>query len=137
METLRSSAISARSSATSAAVSAGPWGLDAAPGAAASEQLPRRMGRRHRKYIAATDTSKSAAANKVSTSVPRPHHRSAMPPKLVPPFAWGDHPPYASYDLEKFLVVAERVMARRSVALTPAMRRALAGAYERRWTVPA
>lgn len=61
----------------------------------------------------------------------------AMPPKLVPPFAWGDGAPYGSYDLDKFLIVAERVMARRSVALTPAMRRALAGAYEQRWKVPA
>ena len=61
---------------------------------------------------------------------------SAMPPKLVPPFAWGETAPYGVYDLEKFLVVAERVMARRSVALTPAMRSALAGAYEHRWTVP-
>ena len=59
-----------------------------------------------------------------------------MPPKLVPPFAWGDGAPYGTYDLDKFLVVAERVMARRSVALTPEMRRALAGAYEQRWKVP-
>jgi UDP-N-acetylglucosamine diphosphorylase / glucose-1-phosphate thymidylyltransferase / UDP-N-acetylgalactosamine diphosphorylase / glucosamine-1-phosphate N-acetyltransferase / galactosamine-1-phosphate N-acetyltransferase len=62
---------------------------------------------------------------------------AAMPPKLVPPFAWGDAAPYASWDIEKFLVVAERVMARRSVAMTPAMRRALVAAFEERWTVPA
>jgi UDP-N-acetylglucosamine diphosphorylase/glucosamine-1-phosphate N-acetyltransferase len=61
---------------------------------------------------------------------------SPMPPKLVPPFAWGDIPPYAAYDIEKFLVVAERVMARRSVSLTPTMRRALVEAYEKRWSVP-
>ncbi len=60
-----------------------------------------------------------------------------LPPKLVPPFAWGDRPPYATYDREKFLAVAERVMARRSVVMTPEMRSALTVAYERRWTVPA
>jgi UDP-N-acetylglucosamine diphosphorylase/glucosamine-1-phosphate N-acetyltransferase len=62
---------------------------------------------------------------------------SPMPPKLVPPFAWGDAPPYAVWEIEKFLVVAERVMARRSVPMTPAMRRALVAGFERRWAVPA
>jgi UDP-N-acetylglucosamine diphosphorylase/glucosamine-1-phosphate N-acetyltransferase len=62
---------------------------------------------------------------------------SPMPPKLVPPFAWGEAPPYATYGIEKFLVVAERVMARRSVALTEPMRRALTAAHEQRWAVPA
>ena len=64
-------------------------------------------------------------------------HGSRMPPKLVPPFAWGDTPPYRTYDIEKFLVVAERAMERRAVSLTPSMRRALVAAFERRWTVPA
>ena len=62
---------------------------------------------------------------------------AAMPPKLVPPFAWGDAPPYGTWDIEKFLVVAERVMARRNIVMTPAMRRSLVTAFERRWTVPA
>ena len=62
---------------------------------------------------------------------------SPMPPKLVPPFAWGDAAPYRVWDIEKFLVVAERVMGRRNIVMTPAMRRALVGAFERRWTVPA
>ena len=62
---------------------------------------------------------------------------SAMPAKLVPPFAWGDSAPYAIYDLEKFLVVAQRVMERRAVTLTPGMRDALSAAYQRRWSVPA
>ena len=62
---------------------------------------------------------------------------ATMPPKLVPPFAWGDAAPYAAWDVEKFLVVAERVMGRRNVAMTPAMRRALVAAFEHRWTVPA
>jgi UDP-N-acetylglucosamine diphosphorylase/glucosamine-1-phosphate N-acetyltransferase len=62
---------------------------------------------------------------------------AAMPPKLVPPFAWGDAPPYRSWEIEKFLGVAERVMARRNIALAPAVRRMLVAAFERRWTVPA
>jgi len=62
---------------------------------------------------------------------------AAMPPKLVAPFAWGDAPPYGTWEIEKFLVVAERVMARRNVAMTPAMRQSMVRAYERRWSVPA
>jgi UDP-N-acetylglucosamine diphosphorylase/glucosamine-1-phosphate N-acetyltransferase len=62
---------------------------------------------------------------------------SPMPPKLVPPFAWGEAPSYQAFDIEKFLVVTERMMARRGVALTPAMRRTLVAAYELRWKVPA
>jgi hypothetical protein len=61
---------------------------------------------------------------------------SAMPPKLVAPFAWGDGPSHGVWDIEKFLVVAERVMERRSVAMTARMRRALVAAFEQRWTVP-
>ena len=62
---------------------------------------------------------------------------AAMPPKLVAPFAWGDTPPYGTWEIEKFLVVAERVMARRNVTMTPAMRGSLLAAYERRWRLPA
>lgn len=58
-----------------------------------------------------------------------------MPPKAVAPFSWGDGAPYAVYRLEKFLEVAERVMDRRHVALTAAMRAQLAAAHARRWTV--
>jgi UDP-N-acetylglucosamine diphosphorylase/glucosamine-1-phosphate N-acetyltransferase len=57
---------------------------------------------------------------------------SAMPPKAVPPFAWGDGAPYASFGLDKFLVVAERAMSRRHVPLDDGMRRMLTAAYERR-----
>lgn len=57
----------------------------------------------------------------------------AMPPKVVPPFAWGGGAPYGTYALDKFLHVAERVMARRHVALGDGTRRALAAAHERRW----
>ena len=60
---------------------------------------------------------------------------SNMPPKCVPPFAWGEKPPYATYRLEKFMDVAERVMARRKRALSEDCRRQLATAYAARWTV--
>jgi hypothetical protein len=43
------------------------------------------------------------------------------PPKRVPPFAWGDAPPYETFSLEKFLEVAARVMARRNVTLDDAL----------------
>jgi UDP-N-acetylglucosamine diphosphorylase / glucose-1-phosphate thymidylyltransferase / UDP-N-acetylgalactosamine diphosphorylase / glucosamine-1-phosphate N-acetyltransferase / galactosamine-1-phosphate N-acetyltransferase len=52
------------------------------------------------------------------------------PPKFVPPFAWG-----AAGDerltSDGFLVVAERVMARRSVELTPERRRSLEQTFAR------
>ncbi|HET9010288.1 MAG TPA: hypothetical protein VFN38_00670, partial [Gemmatimonadaceae bacterium] len=57
---------------------------------------------------------------------------SAMPAKAVPPFAWGDGAPYSAFALDKFLVVAERAMARRHVELDAGMRRMLSAAYERR-----
>lgn len=60
---------------------------------------------------------------------------SDMPPKAVPPFAWGDHPPYSVYRADKFLDVARRVMARRHVELSARQSRQLAAAYERRWSV--
>lgn len=58
-----------------------------------------------------------------------------MSPKCVPPFAWGEQEPYDTYDVEKFLQVTERVMARRHVALSPRARQQLAAAFARRWTV--
>jgi hypothetical protein len=57
---------------------------------------------------------------------------SAMPPKFVPPFAWGDTPPFEEFDTEKFLEVAERVMARRGVALEAGGRRTLTAAWSKR-----
>ena len=56
---------------------------------------------------------------------------TAMPPKLVPPFAWGEAPPYGRFELAKFLEVAERAMARRSVPMTPGIRQMLSDAYAR------
>ncbi|HVT38757.1 MAG TPA: putative sugar nucleotidyl transferase [Gemmatimonadaceae bacterium] len=57
---------------------------------------------------------------------------SVMPPKFVPPFAWGDTPPFGAFEFEKFLEVAQRAMKRRSVALTDGARRMLRAAWERR-----
>lgn len=57
------------------------------------------------------------------------------PPKAVPPFAWGSAPPYEVYRLDKFLEVAERVMARRHVTLTERTRQQLAASHGARWTV--
>jgi UDP-N-acetylglucosamine diphosphorylase / glucose-1-phosphate thymidylyltransferase / UDP-N-acetylgalactosamine diphosphorylase / glucosamine-1-phosphate N-acetyltransferase / galactosamine-1-phosphate N-acetyltransferase len=57
---------------------------------------------------------------------------SSMPPKYVPPFAWGDGEPYDIYAFDKFVTVAERAMARRQVPLGARTRRQLAAAYARR-----
>ena len=59
---------------------------------------------------------------------------SQMPPKVVPPFAWGDREPYDTYDVARFLTVAERVMARRHVELGDKARKHLAEAHKRRWS---
>lgn len=40
-----------------------------------------------------------------------------MPPKMVPPFSWGDGAPYSVYEVERFLVTASRMMSRRHVEL--------------------
>jgi UDP-N-acetylglucosamine diphosphorylase/glucosamine-1-phosphate N-acetyltransferase len=59
---------------------------------------------------------------------------SNTPPKVVPPFAWGNAEPYDTYDVARFLVVAERVMARRHVELGDKTRKQLAEAHKRRWS---
>ena len=56
---------------------------------------------------------------------------SDMAPKRVPPFAWGDGEPFAPYQLDKFLEVAQRAMARRQVMLGDRGRRVIAAAYAR------
>ena len=58
-----------------------------------------------------------------------------VPPKAVPPFAWGDGEPYDTYDVTRFLVVAERVMSRRQVELGAKARKQLAEAHKRRWSI--
>jgi hypothetical protein len=57
-----------------------------------------------------------------------------MPPKVVPPFAWGDGEPYDTYDITKFLEVAERAMARRQVELGEKARKQLAEAHKKSWS---
>ena len=57
----------------------------------------------------------------------------AMPPKVVAPFAWGEHGRFEMYRLEKFLDVVARVMARRSVVLGERGREQLAAAHAARW----
>jgi UDP-N-acetylglucosamine diphosphorylase / glucose-1-phosphate thymidylyltransferase / UDP-N-acetylgalactosamine diphosphorylase / glucosamine-1-phosphate N-acetyltransferase / galactosamine-1-phosphate N-acetyltransferase len=60
---------------------------------------------------------------------------SNAPPKVVPPFAWGNTEPYDTYDVARFLAVAERVMSRRHVELGDKARKHLAEAHKRRWSV--
>jgi UDP-N-acetylglucosamine diphosphorylase/glucosamine-1-phosphate N-acetyltransferase len=60
---------------------------------------------------------------------------SEMQPKVVPPFAWGSAPPYDTFQLEKFLSVTERVMARRHVSLSDRARQQLVASYNARWTL--
>ena len=50
-------------------------------------------------------------------------------PNVVPPFAWGSRGD--RYDRDRFLQTAERVMARRTVALSPSMRACLGAVYAR------
>ncbi len=56
------------------------------------------------------------------------------PPKVIPPFAWGSAEPYDTYDVTRFLVVAERAMARRHVELGDKTRKQLTEAHKRRWS---
>lgn len=56
-----------------------------------------------------------------------------MPPKAVEPFAWGAGAPYGTFELDRFLVVAERMMARRHVTLDDRGREALRAAHAVRW----
>jgi UDP-N-acetylglucosamine diphosphorylase / glucose-1-phosphate thymidylyltransferase / UDP-N-acetylgalactosamine diphosphorylase / glucosamine-1-phosphate N-acetyltransferase / galactosamine-1-phosphate N-acetyltransferase len=46
-------------------------------------------------------------------------------PKYIRPFAWGDSEPYEQYHSDKFITVAERMMARRHVELSEKERRQL------------
>ena len=58
-----------------------------------------------------------------------------MPPKAVPPFAWGEGEPYDTYDVARFLAVAERMMSRRHVELGDEARKQLTEAHKRRWRI--
>ena len=57
-----------------------------------------------------------------------------MPPKVVSPFAWGEVGKLETYRVDKFLEVAERMMARRHVQLGEPMRAQLTRAHELRWS---
>jgi UDP-N-acetylglucosamine diphosphorylase/glucosamine-1-phosphate N-acetyltransferase len=54
---------------------------------------------------------------------------AAMVPKYVPPFAWGDGEPYETYEIDKFIAVAGRMMERRHVELTDSGKAQLAAAH--------
>lgn len=58
-----------------------------------------------------------------------------MTPKVISPFSWGGTPDAPTYDLDRFLAVAERVMSRRHVALSERARRWLTAAHAARWQV--
>jgi UDP-N-acetylglucosamine diphosphorylase/glucosamine-1-phosphate N-acetyltransferase len=62
---------------------------------------------------------------------------SVMPPKTVAPFAWGETGAFTDYRVEKFVEVAERMMARRHIALTAAGKRQLLASYAARWVADA
>ena len=56
---------------------------------------------------------------------------AAMPPKHVPPFSWGDGRSRDRYQIDKFLEVASRAMARRDVRLSDRGRQHLARVFAR------
>jgi hypothetical protein len=56
------------------------------------------------------------------------------PPKVIPPFAWGTAEPFETYDVDRFLVVAGRAMARRQVELGAKASKQLTEAHKRRWS---
>ena len=56
-----------------------------------------------------------------------------MPPVAVPPSSWGSGSELTEHRLDKFLETAERVMARRDVALSPGVR----GVLETAWAATA
>ncbi len=59
---------------------------------------------------------------------------TAMPPKVVAPFAWGEAPAWETFAVDKFLEVSARVMARRGVTLGAPMRACLRAAHAARWS---
>jgi UDP-N-acetylglucosamine diphosphorylase/glucosamine-1-phosphate N-acetyltransferase len=54
-------------------------------------------------------------------------------PKVIDPFSWGGAPGAATFDIDKFLVTAERAMARRGVTLADGQRECLRAAFQARW----
>jgi hypothetical protein len=62
---------------------------------------------------------------------------SHMPPKTVPPFAWGEGEPYGTHRLDKFLATAKVMMERRQMALSPRAMLQLTASFNHRWSVGA
>jgi UDP-N-acetylglucosamine diphosphorylase/glucosamine-1-phosphate N-acetyltransferase len=58
---------------------------------------------------------------------------AAISPKVVPPFAWGMEGA-EPWELERFLLTAERVMQRRKVTLSERGRRQLSAAWRQQWS---
>jgi UDP-N-acetylglucosamine diphosphorylase / glucose-1-phosphate thymidylyltransferase / UDP-N-acetylgalactosamine diphosphorylase / glucosamine-1-phosphate N-acetyltransferase / galactosamine-1-phosphate N-acetyltransferase len=58
-----------------------------------------------------------------------------IPPKVVPPFAWGFGEPYETYEVAKFIAVAERAMSRRHVELGDNARKHLMEVHKKRWSI--
>lgn len=56
-------------------------------------------------------------------------HGAAMPPKVVPPFSWGEGTALGCYELDRFLKTAERAMGRRGLTLGERARRQLSVAH--------
>ena len=54
---------------------------------------------------------------------------TAMPPKYVPPFSWGEGSKLSEYRMDKFVETADRAMSRRQVPLGERARRQLAAAH--------
>jgi UDP-N-acetylglucosamine diphosphorylase/glucosamine-1-phosphate N-acetyltransferase len=57
-----------------------------------------------------------------------------MAPKVIPPFCWGTVAAGTTYELDKFMAVAARAMARRHVTLGERERAYLAAVYHARWS---
>jgi hypothetical protein len=53
---------------------------------------------------------------------------------VVPPFTWGEVSQGERFALDRFLLVADRMMGRRDLALSEGMRACLAAAYAARWS---
>jgi hypothetical protein len=60
---------------------------------------------------------------------------SHMPPKAVPPFAWGEGEPYDTYRIDKFLASVAIMMGRRAVAVSDRTKRQLTASFNQRWSV--
>lgn len=58
-----------------------------------------------------------------------------IPEKVVAPFSWGEAGSYSDFRVEKFLEMAERMMARRDVVLEDGVREQLRRAHAEKWTV--